>query len=162
MSAPRVTLWLVALAAAVICVTLTACARESHPVCGVDHRVYDSEQAARGAGVELSITGGCKTVIVDFIPCGAHYCDARRDYCEIYLSDVPELPTSQTCRSLLAGCKPSTGSQPACDCFPRETPCLTFCGPTFTGGTPGFHLTCQGVKVPPDRGAKAPAAAASP
>jgi hypothetical protein len=118
------------------------------PVCGCDGRVYDNACAARSAGADLSVTGRCKAVVPDFIPCGAHYCDAHRQYCEIYLSDVAELPTTSNCRPLPDACLPSPTNQRSCDCFSPTTPCRAFCGPTWTGGVPGFHLTCQGVKEP--------------
>jgi hypothetical protein len=118
------------------------------PACGCDGRVYDSACVARSAGVDLSVRGRCKAVVPDFIPCGAHYCDAHRQYCEIYLSDVVDLPTTSHCRPLPEQCLPQTGAQRSCECFPPATPCRSFCGPTWTGGVPGFHLTCQGVREP--------------
>jgi hypothetical protein len=73
----------------------------------------------------------------------------RTSYCQIYLSDVFEIPTTYTCRPLPATCLPrDAGAAPTCDCFPRDTPCLSFCGPLPTGGLTGFHLTCQGRKEP--------------
>jgi hypothetical protein len=81
--------------------------------------------------------------------CGASYCDARESYCEIYLSDVPEPPTDYACRPLPKACKPNDDATPSCDCFPPDTPCLSFCGPLPTGGgVTAFHLTCQGKKPP--------------
>jgi hypothetical protein len=118
------------------------------PVCACDARVYDDECRAHAAGADLAITGGCRAVVPDWIPCGPRYCDARDRYCEIYLSDVPELPTDHACRPLPPRCRAADGAQPGCDCFPPTTPCLSFCGPMITGGRPGFHLTCQGVKPP--------------
>jgi hypothetical protein len=84
----------------------------------------------------------------DHAACGAHSCDARESYCEIYLSDVPELPSEHACRPLPKACKPEVGFTPTCDCFPPDTPCLSFCGPLPTGGVSAFHLTCQGKKPP--------------
>lgn len=77
------------------------------------------------------------------IPCGDKTCDARDQYCEIYLSDVPQLPTGHHCQPLPAKCKPNA----TCACFPVDTPCLSFCGPLGEG----LHLTCQGVPDPHDR-----------
>jgi hypothetical protein len=76
------------------------------------------------------------------------YCDARSSYCEIYLSDVFELPTSHACKPLPVDCLPRGTAAPSCTCFPEATPCRTFCGPLPTGGVQGFHLTCQGVQEP--------------
>jgi Kazal-type serine protease inhibitor domain len=126
------------------------CARSFSPVCGCDGQIYDGECAARAAGVDLDVTGGCKKVILDWAPCGARYCDVRTTYCEIYLSDVFEIPTTYTCRPLPLACRPAAvgAAAPGCDCFPPKTPCHAFCGPLPTGGLTGFHLTCQGVKEP--------------
>jgi hypothetical protein len=120
------------------------------PVCGCDGQVHDDACAAQAAGVDLAVMGGCKAVLADWAPCGPRFCDVRTSYCEIYLSDVFEIPTTYTCRALPAGCRPSAdgGLAPTCACFPKDTPCLTFCGPLPTGGLTGFHLTCQGKKEP--------------
>ncbi len=92
--------------------------------------------------------GGCKAVIPDFAACGPRYCNARQSYCEIYLSDVFDLPTDHFCQPLPNACKPNASTPPKCDCFPKDTPCLSFCGPLATGGIDAFHLTCQGKKPP--------------
>jgi hypothetical protein len=119
------------------------------PVCGCDGVVYDNELVARASGVDLAVMGGCKEVLADWAPCGPRFCDVRATYCEIYLSDVFEIPTTYTCRPLPAACRRADGGAvPTCDCFPASTPCHMFCGPLPTGGQAGFHLTCQGVKEP--------------
>jgi hypothetical protein len=120
------------------------------PVCGCDGKVYENETQAHMEGVDLAVLGGCQQVVVDWAPCGARYCDARTSYCEIYLSDVFEIPTTYACRPLPPPCLPGSDGFPprSCDCFPASTPCRSFCGPLPTGGIPGFHLTCQGVKEP--------------
>ncbi|HVU51885.1 MAG TPA: hypothetical protein VHL80_14410 [Polyangia bacterium] len=120
------------------------------PVCGCDGKVYENETQAHMEGVDLAVTGGCQQVIVDWAPCGPRFCDARTSYCEIYLSDVFEIPTTYNCRALPQACLPGPDGFPerTCDCFPASTPCKSFCGPLPTGGIPGFHLTCQGVKEP--------------
>ncbi|HEX3597909.1 MAG TPA: hypothetical protein VHU80_22525 [Polyangiaceae bacterium] len=121
---------------------------EATPVCGCDGKVYGTACAAHASGVDLAELGGCKTPVFDFIPCGQRYCDARTSYCEIYLSDVLEPPTTHACRPLPESCKPGASHPPECDCFPSGTPCTSFCGPMWTGGVRGFHLTCQGVRAP--------------
>jgi hypothetical protein len=122
------------------------------PVCGCDRTIYESECAARSAGVDLAVMGQCGGRMPDWIPCGKQFCNVRRDYCAIYLSDVFDLPTDYFCRPLPASCLPGDGSVPrTCDCFPADTPCRSFCGPMVTDGLPGFHLTCQGVKPPRER-----------
>ena len=91
----------------------------------------------------------CRRASPSLIPCGSLSCDATSQYCEIYLSDVPDPPTDYECRPLPAACKPDHGERRPCDCFPAETPCLSFCGPLPSSGkTEGFHLTCQGKKKP--------------
>lgn len=127
----------------------TACAHTYAPVCGCDGNAHDDECAAHAAGVDLAVYGGCKAALADWAPCGPRFCDVRTSYCEIYLSDVFEIPTTYTCRPLPAACRArEAGAPAACDCFPSDTPCLSFCGPLPTGGLTGFHLTCQGKKEP--------------
>src|SRR6185437_9895267 len=99
---------------------------------------------------DLAVGGGCKEPIPGWAPCGATYCDVRTSYCEIYLSDVREIPTDYFCRPLPASCLPADGAARTCDCFPPGTRCATFCGPlpTAPGAPTGFHLTCQGRRPP--------------
>jgi hypothetical protein len=120
------------------------------PVCGCDGKTYESRCAANAAGVDLAVMGGCKEQIPDWAPCGSRYCDARTSYCEIFLSDVFELPTDYFCRPLPPACMPVDGAARTCDCFPAGTRCLAFCGPLPTApkATSGFHLTCQGTRPP--------------
>jgi hypothetical protein len=127
--------------------------REAAPVCACDGNVYQNETQAHAEGVDLAVMGGCRSVVPDWAPCGPRFCDVRATYCEIYLSDVFEIPTTYTCRALPAACRPTSdgGAPPTCACFPPATPCRSFCGPLATGGRPGFHLTCQGVKEPARR-----------
>ncbi|HEX3774535.1 MAG TPA: hypothetical protein VHV51_08725 [Polyangiaceae bacterium] len=125
----------------------TACpsgAGTYEPVCACSGKVYDNACAAHAAREDLAVMGGCKAIIPDFAACGANYCDAHKSYCEIYLSDVFDLPTDHFCQPLPDACKLTNGKKPSCDCFPKETPCLSFCGPLATGGIDAFHLTCQG------------------
>jgi hypothetical protein len=117
-------------------------------VCACSGKVYGNACAAHAAGEDLAVMGGCKAVIPDFAACGAHYCDAHRSYCEIYLSDVFDLPTDHFCQPLPEACKPGPGKAPNCSCFPPNTACSSFCGPLATGGIDAFHLTCQGKKPP--------------
>ncbi|MGD0526399.1 MAG: hypothetical protein ABSE49_14705 [Polyangiaceae bacterium] len=119
------------------------CDGATDPVCGCDGQVYEGACAAHAAGVDLAVNGGCSRRVPDWIPCGAAYCDARRSYCEIVLSDVAELPTDYTCKPLPAACRDDGGATPSCDCFPAGTRCLSFCGHVETGGVTGFHLTCR-------------------
>jgi len=125
-----------------------SCTDEYQPACACDGKVYDNECAARAAGKDLAVMGGCTAQIPNYAACGAHYCDARQSYCEIYLSDVFELPTDHFCRPLPSACRPEGGVAKPCSCFPESTPCLSFCGPLLTGGVDAFHLTCQGKKPP--------------
>jgi hypothetical protein len=118
------------------------------PVCGCDGKAYPNECAAHAAKVDLDVTGACREDVPDFIHCGPRFCDAREQYCEIYLSDVVDPPSDYSCKPLPPGCAPEGGKARTCDCFPRRTACLSFCGPIQTGGIEGVHLTCQGVKKP--------------
>ena len=127
------------------------------PVCACDGNVYENDSQAYAEGFDLAVMGGCKTVLPDWAPCGPRYCEVHTTYCEIYLSDVFEIPTTYTCRPLPAACRPAPdgGAARTCDCFPASTPCRSFCGPLPTGGLTGFQMTCQGVKEP-RRGPPAP------
>src|SRR5262249_25365695 len=118
------------------------------PVCACDGKAYDNECLAHQAGVDLALLGRCKSVVADFMPCGNHYCDAHNSYCEIYMSDVIEPPPDYECKPLPPACAPHGKDAASCDCFPPDTPCLTFCGPMVTGGVQGIHLTCQGKHKP--------------
>ncbi len=121
----------------------TACTSAYVPVCGCDGHVYRSECDAHAAGVDLDVNGRCREhAAADWAPCGARFCDARVAYCEIVLSDVFELPTDFTCKPLPASCLVDRAAR-SCDCFPKETRCLSFCGPMETGGASTFHLTCR-------------------
>jgi hypothetical protein len=119
------------------------CHEPRSPVCGCDGKTYGSECEARAAGIDLDVTGACKESIPDWIGCGARFCDARVSYCEIILSDVFELPTDYTCKALPTACRPEGDVARACDCFPKGTKCLSFCGHIETGRLSGFHLTCR-------------------
>jgi len=124
------------------------CAGERVPVCGCDGKVYDNACLARAAGVDLSLRGGCRELVPNWASCGSRYCDVNRSYCEIYLSDVFEIPSDYHCRPLPTACLAEAGGVRACDCFPSDTPCRSFCGTIVTGGKSGFHLTCQGKRPP--------------
>jgi hypothetical protein len=116
------------------------------PVCGRDGHVYASACAARVAQVATSGTDRCHALVPGWAPCGARYCDARTSYCEIFLSDVPELPTGYHCRPLPAACRPSSGQTPGCGCLDLRGP--SFCGQIVTGGLPALHVTWQGIQDP--------------
>jgi hypothetical protein len=120
------------------------------PVCGCDGKTYESACVARTAGVDVSVSGGCKQTLAGWAPCGGRYCDVRTSYCEIFLSDVVDPPTDYFCRPLPPSCAPRDGIAPTCDCFPAGTRCASFCGPLATapGAPSGFHLTCQGTRPP--------------
>jgi hypothetical protein len=124
----------------------TGCTTAYDPVCACSGKVYDNACSAHTAGEDLAVMGGCKAVIPNFAACGTRYCDAHVSYCEIYLSDVFELPTDHFCQPLPEACKPGPGAPATCECFPPNTPCLSFCGPLATGGIDAFHLTCQGKR----------------
>lgn len=126
------------------------CAAEYDPVCGCDGNHYESACAAHAAGVDLAVMGRCREAIPSYVACGKHYCDARTSYCEIFLSDVFDLPTDYFCRPLPPSCLPRDGAAQSCACFPKGTRCGTLCGPlpTSGGAMNGFHLTCQGTHPP--------------
>jgi len=130
----------------------TACNEAYSPVCGCDGRNYDDPCSAHAAGADLAVMGGCKENIANFAPCGRRYCDVRTSYCEVFLSDVFDLPTDYFCRPLPPACVPADGDARTCDCFPAGTRCLKFCGPLPTAphAMSGFHLTCQGTLPPPN------------
>jgi hypothetical protein len=117
---------------------VTACDREPQPAAGT----------RAPAEADGSIFPRLEERPRDFMPCGDRSCDAKTSYCEIYLSDVPEPPSDYECRPLPAACLPNLAHPPSCECFPLDTPCLSFCGPLPTAGRPGFHLTCQGKRKP--------------
>jgi hypothetical protein len=115
------------------------------PVCGCDQRVYANACAASSAGVDLAVGGGCPSELRphEWLACGARYCAARKEYCEIILSDVPDPPTDYTCKPLPSACIPEGDVARTCSCFPAETRCRSFCGYLDSGGVQGFHLTCR-------------------
>jgi len=116
------------------------------PVCGCDRRVYPNECYAHRAGADLNVNDGCfEQSPRDWISCGERFCNARTQYCEIVLSDVFNPPTDYTCKPLPAACVPDGGTARACDCFPKDTKCLGWCGYIVSGehGLSGFHLTCR-------------------
>jgi len=122
-----------------------ACDGLYRPVCGCDKRVYANECEASAAGIDLSVAGGCNDEprLRDWIGCGARFCDAHKNYCEIILSDVLEPPTDHTCKPLPPACVPQGDVARSCSCFPRETRCVSFCGYIDNRGVKGFHLTCR-------------------
>jgi hypothetical protein len=124
------------------------CEAGAPPVCGRDGRVYDDACKARAAGVALDVEGRCAALVPGWASCGATYCDARTSYCEIYLSDVPELPTGRHCRALPATCRSADGGAPSCECLADRMKGPAFCGRIVTGGRPALHVTWQGVQEP--------------
>jgi hypothetical protein len=130
-----------------ICSPRPASCNDSYgPVCGCDKRVYASECVAELAGVDLNVNDGCfENSPRDWISCGERFCSARTQYCEMVLSDVFELPTDYACKPLPPACVPDAGAARSCDCFPKGTRCLDWCGTIVSGehGLPGFHLTCR-------------------
>jgi hypothetical protein len=79
------------------------------------------------------------------IQCGSRTCDPRSTYCEIVLSDAPELPSDYTCRPLPPACaSPEHRARAGCGCLPPRTRCMHFCSLVDTQGGPGLRLTCVG------------------
>jgi hypothetical protein len=130
-------------AAAARCVT-------EAPICGVDGHVYRNVCAARAAGVALDVEGRCRGLVPGWASCGGTYCDARTSYCEIFLSDVPELPTGRYCRALPAACRADATHAASCACLGRAGVMTgpAFCGQIVTGGLPALHVTWQSVQDP--------------
>jgi hypothetical protein len=118
------------------------------PVCGRDGNVYRDACVARTAGVPLAVTGHCPALVPGWAPCGAAFCDARTSYCEIFLSDVPELPTGHYCRPLPAACHADATHAASCSCLAGVMKGPAFCGQIVTGGLPALHVTWQSVQDP--------------
>ncbi|MDB4980851.1 MAG: hypothetical protein JWM82_1603, partial [Myxococcales bacterium] len=103
---------------------------------------------ARAAGVARAVAGHCPALVPGWAPCGAAFCEARTSYCEIFLSDAPELPTGYYCRPLPAACHADATHAASCSCLAGLMKGPAFCGQIVTGGLPALHVTWQSVQDP--------------
>jgi hypothetical protein len=92
----------------------TSCSPSEYaPVCGCDHRVYDSACEAYAAGVGLS-DSYCRDdqTPEGTIPCGPRYCDPNDEYCYWGYGDVGD--QEYECRSLADLCGEPESPEDCC------------------------------------------------
>lgn len=110
------------------------CPDVMEPVCACDGKVYDNACIAELAGVDIQTLGGCPAPDGTF-PCGAEFCEAGAEFCQIDLPGSPGDPTAYACVALPANCLAPGAT---CGCL-ADLPCANSCAEDTLGG---FTLTC--------------------
>ena len=105
------------------------------PTCACDGKVYGNPCDANSHGTDVNDGASC-TPPAGMFGCGAHFCAAGTEYCQMNGSDVANFPSTFQCQPLPASC----GAAASCACL-AGVPCGGLCMTTPNGG---LQITCPG------------------